>query len=209
MRGVHILTVGVAVLALAACGDKNQAEKAGGAPSAGSSAAPGVPNAPQTTPRATPKLRAGLWRVTTSGDGPEGVARMCLDDAVQDRLNVVGAQASAGACQQTTMTPNPGGGWRYRSVCDHTALGGGTSVSEGVMTGDLTRSYSSRTTVTTTGAQVAHMNRAVTITGEGVYEGPCSADMKPGDMTIPGGMTFNMLEMAEMASKMEAPRAAR
>ena len=42
---------------------------------------------------------------------PEGVARMCLDDAVQTRLNVVGAQASAGACQQTATSPNPGGGW--------------------------------------------------------------------------------------------------
>lgn len=205
MRAVHVLTVGAAVLALAACGDKKQADKAGEAPSAATPAAPGAANAPA----ATPKLRAGLWRVTTTGDGPEGVARMCLDDAVQTRLNVVGAQASAGACQQTATSPNPGGGWRYRTVCDHSAMGGGTSVSEGVMTGDLTNGYSSRTTVTTTGAQVAHMNRAVSVSGQGVYEGPCPADMKPGDMIIPGGMKFNMLEMAEMASKMEAPRPAR
>ena len=205
MRAIHALTVGAVVLALAACGDKKQADKAGDAPTAGTPATPDA--APGMA--AAPKLRAGLWRVTTTGDGPEGVARMCLDDAVQARLNVVGAQASAGACQQTTTSPNPGGGWRYRTVCDHSALGGGTSVSEGVMTGDMTSGYSSRTTVTTTGAQVAHMNRVVTVTGQGAYEGPCPSDMKPGDMIIPGGMKFNMLEMAEMASKMEAPRPAR
>lgn len=200
MRRIHSLTM-AAVLALAACGDRDEAKTAGDAPSAGPRAAPDAP-------LATPKLRAGLWRVTTAGDGPQGVSRMCLDDAVQTKMNVVGAQASGGACQQATMNPNPGGGWRYRAVCDHSAMGGGTSVSEGVMTGDLRSAYSSRTTVTTTGAQVAHMNGAVTITGEGVYEGPCPADMKPGDMVIPGGMKFNMLEMAEMATKMEAGRPA-
>ena len=201
MRKLHTLTLGAALLALTACGDRETADKAGDAPSAAAPAAPGV--AP-----AMPKLRAGLWRVTTAGDGPQGVSRMCLDDAVQARMNVVGAQAAGGNCGQTRMTPNPGGGWRYRSVCDYSASGGGTSVSEGVMTGYLRTAYSSRTTVTTTGAAVAHMNRAMTITGEGVYEGPCPADMKPGDMVIPGGMTFNMVEMADMAAKMQPPRPA-
>lgn len=202
MRKVHILTVGAAALALAACGDKTEAEKAGDAPSAGAPAAPG-------SAMAAPKLRAGLWRVTAGGDAPQGVSTMCLDDAVQTRMNVVGAQAAGGNCQETSMSPNPSGGWRYRTVCDYSAMGGGTSVSEGVMTGDLRTAYSSRTTVTTTGAQVEHMNGPVNITSEGAYEGPCPADMKPGDMVIPGGMKFNMLEMAEMASKTGAPAPAR
>lgn len=202
MRGTHILTVGAAMLALAACGDKAEGEKAGETPSAGAPATPGVP-------AASPRLRAGLWRVTMTGQGPENTARMCLDNTVQEKMNVVGAQAAGGNCEPTTMTPNPGGGWRYRTVCDYSAMGGGTSVSEGVMTGDLNNGYTSRTTVTTTGAQVAHMNGTVSITGEGVHEGPCPADMKPGDMVISGGMKFNMLEMAEMAAKMEAPRPAR
>lgn len=200
MQNAHIPVIGAAVLALAACGDRKEADAPADAPAA---AAPGT-----AAPVSAPKLRAGLWRVSMTGEGPQSTASMCLNDAVQERMNVVGAQNAGGNCQPTAMTPNPGGGWRYRSVCDYSAMGGGTSVSEGVMTGDLTTGYTSRTTVTTTGAQVAHMNRAVTITGEGVYAGPCPADMKPGDMVIAGGMKFNMLEMAEMASKMEAPRPA-
>lgn len=198
MRGLSILAAGAAVLALAACGDKTEADKAGEAPTAGA-AAPGAP-------AAAPKLRAGLWRVTAGGDAPEAVSRMCLDDAVQTKMNVVSAQAAGGNCQETTMQPNPGGGWRYRTVCDYSASGGGTSVSEGVVTGDMRTAFSGRTTVTTTGAAVAHMNRPVNITSEGVYEGPCTADMKPGDMVMSNGMKFNMLEMAEMAGKMQAPR---
>ena len=54
------------------------------------------------------------------------------------------------------------------------------------------------------GAAVAHMNRTVAMTAEGVYEGPCPADMKAGDMEIPGGMRFNMIDMAEGAARAEA-----
>ena len=64
MRGVHVLTVTAALLALAACGDKTgdqkaAADKAGDAPATGAPATPGAA-------AATPKLRAGLWRVTTT-----------------------------------------------------------------------------------------------------------------------------------------------
>lgn len=191
---VSLALVGLGLLGLTACGDKDKTAPEG--------AASALAEAPKTAAPATPKLKAGLWRVTNAGDGaPQGVSRMCLDDAVQARMSVFGAQA-AGACQPTETTANPGGGWRYRTVCDQSALGGGTSVAEGVMTGDLATAYASRTTVTTTGAQVAHMNGVVTITGEGAYEGPCPADMKPGDMVIPGGMKFNMVEMAAAAARM-------
>ena len=43
---MHILTVGAAMLALAACGDKTAADKAGGAPKAGT--------ADKATPAAAP-----------------------------------------------------------------------------------------------------------------------------------------------------------
>lgn len=196
-----IIAAVAAALTLAACGDREKADKAAETPRPGAGAAPGA--AAQT-----PKLRAGLWRVTVSGEGQAGATRMCLDDTVQDRMSVFGARAAGGACEKTRMTANPGGGWLYRTRCDYSASGGGASVSEGVLTGDLRTGYTSRSTVTTTGAAVAHMNGTVTVVGEGVYEGACPAAMKPGDMVLPGGMTFNMLEMAEMAAKMAAPGSA-
>ena len=181
-------------LTLAGCGGKDEAkspaEKPGGAAAASAAA-----------PTAGPRLRPGLWRVVSSGDGPVGESRMCLDEAVQARLNVIGSQASPGSCQATETRPRPGGGWTFRTGCDMTALGGGHSVSEGEITGDLTTAYSSRSTVVTTGADVAHMNNTVTIASDGTYEGPCPAGMKPGDIEIPGGVKFNMVEMADMAAR--------
>ena len=157
----------------------------------------------------TPRLKAGLWTMTMGGEAPGGVSRMCLDDAVQSKMSVIGTQQSAGACQQSVVTPKVGGGYSFRTLCDATAMGGGRTVSEGEITGDLKTRYVSRSKVTTEGAPAAQMNRAVTVTAEGTYAGPCPADMKPGDLEIEGGMRFNMAEMAEQAAKMAPPTPAR
>ena len=157
--------------------------------------------APETT--AAPRLRAGLWSVSTTTDGVGQVTRMCIDDAVQSRMSVIGGQMAGGACQTSEMTPRAGGGWSMRSVCD---MGpGGRMVSQGVVTGDFRNTYRNETTVTTSGASVAHMNRTVTQVSEGRHEGACPEGMNPGDIEMPGGMRLNMLEMAEMAARMGAP----
>lgn len=191
------LTSVSAALALSACGRQDKAADAD----------PAATSAPAATasPASGPRLKPGLWRVAATGDGPQGESRMCLDEAAQARMNVIGAQAAPGSCQATETRPRPGGGWTFRTSCDMSALGGGTSVTEGEITGDLNSGYSSRSTVTTTGAEVTHMNRAVTIASTGTYEGPCPADMKPGDIEIPGGTRFNMVEMADMAASMRPP----
>lgn len=151
-----------------------------------------------------PQLKAGLWRWTISGDSPASVSRMCLDEAVQKRINVMGSQMNAGACQVSTAE-RTATGWTVRSVCDHTATGGGKSVTEGVVAGDPQSRIVQDMTVTTTGAAAEQMNRAFKIRSEGVLEGACPADWKPGDLEIPGGMRINMLEMAEGAARMQAP----
>lgn len=195
----RLALVGVsAALALGACGPQ---DKAADGKTQTPSAAPAAP----TLASGSPRLKPGLWRVAASGDGPMGESRMCLDEAVQARMNVIGAQAAPGSCQATETRARPGGGWTFRTACDMSALGGGTSVTEGEITGDLNSSYSSRSTVTTTGAEITHMNRAVTIASTGTYEGACPADMKPGDIEIPNGTRFNMIEMADMAARMRPP----
>lgn len=203
MRMGHTMTAGAVltatVLGLTACQKSGEDKTGAAAPAAGAAAAP----------IGTPRLKAGLWRVTMGGEAPAGESRMCLDEALQARMSVIGAQSSAGACQQSVVTPRIGGGYSFRTVCDATAMGGGRTISEGEITGDLTTTYASRSTVTTEGAPAAQMNRAVTVTAQGSYVGPCPADMKPGDLEMDGGMRFNMAEMAEMAAKMQPPEPAR
>jgi hypothetical protein len=48
----------------------------------------------------------------------------------------------------------------------------------------------------TTGGSMAQMNGPHHIEIVADWKGACPADMKPGDMTLPGGMKINMLTMA-------------
>lgn len=160
-------------------------------------------DAPPATAAAPPRLSPGLWRVATTVDGMEQEASLCLDAAVQEEIDVFGAEAAAGACQESSLTPRPGGGLVTRSVCD---MGqGGRMVSEGTVTGDFSRAYRMETTVTTTGAAAPQMNGVNSVVSEARLDGACPSDMRPGDMRLPGGMTVNMVELSQQAARMGAP----
>lgn len=195
------VSVGVvlsAILGLSACGREESvvAEPNGGEPA-------DAPEMAEGAAQQQPVLRDGLWVVASETDGMRSAMRMCVDAEVQQRMSVLGSQISGGACEESTVTPRPGGGWTVRSVCDMGS--GGRVVSEGVTTGDLTSSYRTEMISTTTGAAVPHMNRTVTQVAEGEHQGPCPETMVPGDLEAPGGIRFNMLEMAEMAGRAGSP----
>lgn len=190
--------LGVVALGLTACG---RGEPAGSEPAPGEPA--DAPEVAESAPAEGPELRAGLWTVTSDTDGMVSSIRMCVDAEVQRQMSVLGSQMAGGACEESTVTPHPGGGWAVRSICDMGS--GGRVVSQGVTTGDMNAAYRTEMTSTTTGAAVPHMNRTVTSLMEGRHEGPCPDGMVPGDMEAPGGIRLNMLEMAEMAGRMGAP----
>ncbi|MEH6665116.1 MAG: DUF3617 family protein [Brevundimonas sp.] len=196
-RGLGIL-LGATVMGLSACDREAPAvsEPAGGEPA-------DAPEAAEAAPQGRPELREGLWVVVSETDGMRSAMRMCVDARVQERMSVLGSQMSGGACEEASVTPRAGGGWTVRSVCDMGS--GGRVVSEGVTTGDLDSAYRTEMTSTTTGAAVPHMNRTVTQVVEGEHQGACPEGMAPGDLEAPGGIRFNMLEMAEMAGRSGAP----
>lgn len=156
--------------------------------------ASGAAGAPASA-AAGPQLRPGLWQVTMSieGVGAAPATRMCVDEGMQSEMAVMGQ--SDPRCRQTRLE-RTAEGWAFASRCDMGTAGQMTS--EGVVSGDFDSRYETRVTSRTTGAEVAHMNRETRMTSVAVWQGPCPADWRPGDVETPAGR-INMVEAMEAA----------
>jgi hypothetical protein len=180
--------LGVSLLALAACsktGDK--------APAAEASASASDANAGATAgPAAMPKRKPGLWVQTVSTGGMNQTSKLCLDEATEAKMSVWGQQAGEGMCAKNVITP-AAGGWSFDSECK--MAGAGTIKTTGTATGDFNSKYVLKATSTTSGSSMPQANGVHEMEVTATYEGPCPAGMKPGDMTLPNGMTLNIANL--------------
>ena len=183
---MRLLVLSLSVLALAGCQKKAETTKAADdvAPAATAGQAAAAP----------PARKPGLWVQTVKSGDMSQRAQVCIDAATDAKISLFGAQAGAGRCAGNRVTPAAGGGWAFESVCDMGS--GGTTTTKGVATGDMASHYRLTATSTTTGAQAAQMNGAREMSLEAAWQGPCPAGMKPGDMTLDGGVTINLLTLA-------------
>jgi hypothetical protein len=179
MRRVLVLCVGL--LALAACQKKSETAAVGDTPSAAATA-PAASLGP-------PKRKPGLWTQTVSSDGMTQTMKLCLDEATEAKMTVWGQQASKDICEKNTVTPTAGG-WTFVSACDMGQAGKVTTT--GKATGDFNSKYVIKATSVTTGSSMAQTNGTHEMEMTGTWEGACPANMKPGDMTLPNGMTMNL-----------------
>jgi len=195
---VVILTgaVALAALSLAACNRKPAEPAASGAEPA-ATAAPAAATA-ASGPTALPRRKPGLWRtsITTEG-GPAGArghsSDMCIDEAVEEKLTVVGGQTGREACKTYDFNRNLDGSFSFHSVCD---MGpSGTIDSSGSITGDFNSAYKVSLKSTTSGASVAQMNGSHVMTVDSQRLGPCKSGQRGGDMVLSNGMTMNVIDM--------------
>lgn len=172
----------VLLLALAAC--EREADDAHGLPMKQAA------EAGATTP---PVRKAGLWEQRVSNGDMVQVSRVCMDAAVDRRLSWWGAQTTKGACEKNLVTGRADGGWQFSSICDMGS--GGRTTTSGVATGDFDSHYQVAAQSSTTGAAAPQMNGLHKLTIDAAYQGPCPAGMKPGDMSLPGGVKINLLDL--------------
>ena len=197
MQRSMILLASVAALAtLAACSKKTDTTAANGA--ATGTAANTTATAPASSnpavPASFPSRKAGLWEQTVSSDQFHQTMRMCLDEATDAKMKVWGSQMRGGKadCAEQKITPHLGGGWDFHAVCN---MGeSGTVTSEGQATGDFNSHYTVDVTSTTAGSPMAQANGVHKVKMDATWKGPCPADMKGGDMELPGGMKINVLD---------------
>jgi hypothetical protein len=181
------LILGTGLLALAGCQKKPETPTSatGEAPSAAASA-------PMTGP---PRRKAGLWTQTVTTQGMTQTSKICLDEATEAKMTVFGQQMNKELCPKNEVTPGVGG-WSFASECNMGAAGKISTT--GKATGNFNSSYVVKATSVTTGSSMAQANGTHDMEMTGTWEGPCPADMKPGDMLLPGGVKVNLNSMAAM-----------
>lgn len=188
MRRMFVLGagLGVSLLALGAC------QKSGGAASSGEAAAtgeakPATASAPMTAATA-PKRKSGLWSISTTAMGRAQTIKTCVDAAEDAEMAAWGQQQGDEMCSQHKVTPMMGG-WAFESVCEMPG-GGGKISSKGTATGDFSSNYTVKIDSTMEGSSMPQANGTHHTEMQATWEGPCPADMKPGDVAV-NGMKFN------------------
>lgn len=140
----------------------------------------------------TPKRKPGLWTQTTNVEGLGSIpaVRICLDAAADQKIAWWGQQGARAGCVKNEVNHNADGSWSFSSLCQ--TVGGIRTSTTGSASGDFQDSYEVRATSTTEGSPMPEMNGSHSVVIEAKWEGPCPADMKPGDMKLPDGSVVNM-----------------
>ena len=136
-----------------------------------------------------PKLRAGQWEVVRRSEraGDAGMRMtMCMDDAMQREMWVMGMGAMRGMCSKTDVRFGGGRG-NVDVVCN---MGGSTMHSKGAIT--FTGDTAYRTDIDTTYDPPSNGMSRTRMVVESRWLGACKAGQHPGDMILPNGTTINM-----------------
>jgi hypothetical protein len=136
-----------------------------------------------------PSRKVGLWEVKTSLDnrsGPPLVIKQCIDAATDQML-----QSNAGPYSQEACTKRDVQRSANSMTIDSTcAVAGKTGTAHAVVVGSFDSAY----TMTVTAQGEGTPGGKMTMTMEGKWLGPCTADQKPGDVIMGNGMKINILE---------------
>lgn len=145
-----------------------------------------------------PKLKSGMWDVTISSTGSQPTMRktsMCIDASVQGEMVQMGEGWTQRMCKRNVVKVE-GGRFVGESECN---LGESVATSRSVMsfTGDT--GYTTEIDSTYNPPFMGMKTAKTRIDGR--HTGACPAGMKPGDMTLPGGQTVNVLQMGQPGKK--------
>jgi hypothetical protein len=144
-----------------------------------------------------PQRRAGLWEITMTMDRPKGMpamtTRMCVD-AATDREMMDYALKVSGSCKSLT-TRREGKTLVIASDC---AFAGKQTKSRTVLTGDFQSSYTSRTEGTMDDGD-GRKPRPTVVTQTASWKGADCPGMRPGDVTMFGGLKLNIKQIKAMS----------
>jgi hypothetical protein len=137
-----------------------------------------------------PSRKPGLWQVKMGIEGlsaPPQVIRQCIDASTDQMMQSSAGPISAAACPKRDVQRSANS-ITIDSTC---TIGGKPATAHATITGSFDSAY----TMTVTAQSEAIPAGKMTMTLDGKWLGPCTADQKPGDMIFSNGRKINILEM--------------
>ena len=136
--------------------------------------------------------RAGLWRQTVVRDGhptPFGPFRMCIDDATDTKMTMIGHAVTGARCTRSAAKA-PDGAIHFRSRCSFGR--GGLVESDGAVWSDFASAYHLHAESRVSGSIYRPMNGEHVTDVSANYVGPCPSDMTPGEVIIGPGFKVDL-----------------
>jgi hypothetical protein len=147
-----------------------------------------------------PGRKAGLWEIQMgleSRSGPARVVQQCVDAKTDQMMQSSAGAFAQGACSRREVQQS-GNTITIDSAC---MLGGKPANAHAVVIGSFDSAY----TMTVTSESNVLPRGKMTMTMEGKWLGPCTADQKPGDLIMGNGAKMNILDMQKRAPSEAVP----
>ena len=156
--------------------------------------------APSALAQDLPKRKSGLWEIRMeSGAGQGGGGHLmtqCVDQSRDDAFRQMGQQMEReNKCTRTNVQRGPNR-LSFDSSCDFGAM---KTRAKTVITGDFNSAY--RMEIQSRYEPPMMGLAEGTTVMEAKWAGACKPGQRPGDVTVPGGMTMNIYDMMDARKK--------
>jgi Protein of unknown function (DUF3617) len=144
-------------------------------------------------PADLPKRKSGLWEVNMQSSARQGasmVTKQCIDEKTDNMMKSWGDSQAQSKCSKQEYKKTAAG-YEFESVCK---FGESTTTTKGVVTGKLDSGYTMEMNIQSNPPTPGMSNMSIKTSAK--LLGACPADMKPGDMEMPGGMRINTQNLA-------------
>jgi len=143
-----------------------------------------------------PPRRAGLWNETFTKDGRRnlgiyGSVHLCVGPLTDTRSPIFNfptavTQARTGKCTAPSAGRRSDGLYTFASTCPIPT--GGTTRTEGLVSGNFRTAYHMQIVSITTGGLDTQANGRHVVEIDAQWLGACPANLAPGDMVLPNGL---------------------
>lgn len=141
-----------------------------------------------------PKRKSGLWEIKMGAGGP--TMSQCVDQSRDEAFRQMSARMAHEMKCETSNVQKGAGTYAFQQSCQmgKTKMTSATRVTGNFDTGYTMESQSKYD------PPMMGMSESKTVM-EAKWLGPCKAGQRPGDMTMPGGMTMNVYDMLDTKKK--------